>query len=149
MATTFIETYDANGTKKAFVVESNGSSQLTAHSVLEADNAPVSSTHGLPVAPSVITITTTYASVTQTSSVVLAANANRKYLAIVNVGLNRCTLGFGTAAVTGQGFPCSASATQGDQGGGLTMESSLITQQAIQAVCPGGLTTNLVILEGV
>lgn len=99
--------------------------------------------------PGTITITMTVVSLSQTDTQIVAANASRRYLALVNINTGLATLNFGSAATAGQGWPLSAAGAAGDQGGALIFESSAITQQAIHGICASGVTTSVVVLEGV
>jgi hypothetical protein len=104
---------------------------------------------GAPSAVRPIVITTTIVPLTSADNQIIPANANRKYLLIVNIGTGLATLGFGVAAVAGQGYPISAAPVAGDQGGGLERSGDGITQQAIHGICATGVTTSVVVLEGV
>jgi hypothetical protein len=136
----------------------------TPHSVPEINGQPVSTGNPLPVSdpntvaalngvltfkPNVITITQTVVALTAADAQIVAANPNRKYLAILNIGTGLATLGFGGVAVAGQGYPLSAASVAGDQGGGIIFESSGVSQQAIHGICAANVTTSVVVLEGV
>ena len=96
---------------------------------------------GMSVVQTVVTLTATV------DATIVAANSNRKYLAIININTGLATLAFDTAAVAGQGWPLSAAASAGDQGGAVVFEASAITQQAVHAISTAG--TTLVVLEGI
>ena len=92
-----------------------------------------------------ITYTQTVVALTATDGVVIAANAARKDLWLINIGTGLATLGFGAVAVAGQGYPLAAAGAVGDQGGGWQGN----TAQAIHGICASGVTTSLLVLEGV
>lgn len=54
----------------------------------------------------------------------------------------------GATAVSGSGWPLTAASSAGDVGGGMTFEATGVPQGAINAVCPTGGSTNIVVLEG-
>lgn len=93
-----------------------------------------------------LALTLSTVAVTATSAQKLAANANRRYLMVENIGTGDATLNFGAAAVIGQGKPLNAADASGRQGGSFAMEGSAVTTQAINAVSTAG--TTLMILEG-
>lgn len=99
-----------------------------------------------PVGMSIVQTTVTLAANTVTT--VIAGNPDRKYLAIMNIGTGRANLSFGgnTTPVVDQGWPLAASATLGDQGGGLFFEASTVTHQRVSAISAAG--TKIVVLEG-
>ena len=106
-------------------------------------------TVGIGIKPAAITITQTVVPLTQADNPIVAANPNRKYLAIINIGTGLASLGFGAVAVAGQGWPLSAASVAGDGGGGLERSGDGITLQAIHGICAIGVTTSVVVLEGV
>jgi hypothetical protein len=118
---------------------------------IRTNGGPVEAGNAFPVfdQPHVITITTTIVPLTQADAQILPANPARKYLLIVNIGTGLATLGFGVAAVAGQGYPMPAASVAGDQGGGLERSGDGITQQAIHGVCAPGVTTTVCVLEGI
>lgn len=77
---------------------------------------------------------------------ILAAKTGRRYLAIVNVGLGRATLGFGAAAAVGQGWPLEPAGELGGQGGGYIAEAGGVPNNALFAASTQG--TTLIVLEG-
>lgn len=81
-----------------------------------------------------------------TSTALLPANPNRKYLCIQNVSTGDATLNFSATAVAGQGLVLSAGAAAGGQGAAWTWESTGVPQDAINAISTPG--TVLVVLEG-
>lgn len=101
---------------------------------------------GAPSGSVAITITSTLVAVSTSSSVVIAANPNRKYLAIQNIGLNHVNLGFSASAILNQGWAIDPAAAIGRQGGALSFEPLLVTQE-IRAIAPAA--TTLIVLEGV
>ena len=93
----------------------------------------------LPVS---FSIRQTVVSVTTSSTVLIAANPNRKYLALMNNGAGAVTLSFDTnAAVAGSGWTLAAS------GGGITWEATGVPIQAINGITASG-TSSVVVLEG-
>ena len=83
--------------------------------------------------------TTTTPSVTDASSQALAAKATRSSLEIINTGSSTVYLAFGATATTG-GLPLSAGASWYPAGPCPT--------NAITAICAGGESSTLLILEG-
>jgi hypothetical protein len=137
---------------------------IAPQTALRTNGAPVEANNPLPIAdaallaafiagivvkPAAITITQTVVALTSADVVIVAANSNRKYLAIINIGTGLASLGFGSVAVAGQGWPLSAASAAGDAGGGLERSGDGITLQAIHGICAAGVTTNVVVLEGV
>lgn len=78
---------------------------------------------------------------------IVAANPNRKYLAICNIGTSLATLAFDKAAVAGSGWPLGAADISGGQGGAVFFEASGVPQQAVHAISTVG--TTLVVMEGI
>jgi len=90
-----------------------------------------------------LTLTHTTISVSTTSTIVLPANSNRKYLLIVNDSDTNMYLSFGTNAVVGEGIPISAS-------GNYELQPWFISTQAINCIHNvEGVTKNLLVTEGV
>lgn len=100
---------------------------------------PVAQANGLAIAQSVV-------AVTAVSGQKLAANPNRRYLLVENIGTGDATLNFGAAAILGQGKPLNGADANGRQGGAFGMEGTGVSVQAVHAV--SALGTTLVILEG-
>lgn len=102
----------------------------------------------LTIRPGALTITQTVVTLAAaTNTQLLAANASRRYLLIVNIGTGDAWLAFGsTAAVAATGYPLPAAAAAGGQGGGYSCDASTVPSGAIQAISTAG--TTLVVLEG-
>ena len=83
--------------------------------------------------------TTTTPSVTETSSEALASKATRSSLEIINTGSNTVYLAFGATATTG-GLPLAA--------GESWYPSGPCPTNAVAAICAGGESSTLLILEG-
>ena len=84
------------------------------------------------------TLVTLAAGVSQT---LIAANANRRYLAFANVGANPMTVAPGAVTVTaGQGMNYSAGEAPSFQGGGQAFEGSAVATSAFSAVSAVGTT---------
>ncbi len=96
-----------------------------------------------------VTITQSRHTVTDVDSIIVAANVARKYLLIVNADTADVSLGFGAAVLAGQGYPAPAAPSAGAQGGGIVFESLVVPTAAVHAICAAGLTTTVVVLEGV
>jgi hypothetical protein len=103
---------------------------------------------GMLLQPGPVTLTQSVVPVTATDTTLIAANTARKYLALANIGTGLVTLNFGAAATAGSGFPLAAAAVAGGQGGALIFEASAVTQQAIHAICAGGVTSSVAVVEG-
>ena len=94
-----------------------------------------------------ITLTQTIKTLTAGISLQLAAaNKNRRYLGIVNIGTSQASLGVGTAAILNQGWPLVAADSLGAQGGALLWEGNAIPTQAFYAIASA--VTTIVVLEG-
>jgi len=88
-------------------------------------------------------LTHTTIQVSTTSTIVLPANSNRKYLLIVNDSDTNMYLSFGTDAVVNEGIPISAS-------GNYELQPWFISTQAINVIHGGTIgTKNLLVTEGV
>lgn len=81
-----------------------------------------------------------------TDTLLVAANPMRKYLAIVNIGTGAGTWGFDQAAVVNSGYPLTAAAAAGAQGGGLVWEAGVVPLNAIHLISAAG--TTVAVLEG-
>jgi len=81
-----------------------------------------------------------------TSTLIIAANASRRYLAIVNIGVGHCNLGFAGSATVDSGFPLDAAAAVGRQGGGVVWEGAGVPSGAVHGRSFVG--TSVVVLEG-
>lgn len=86
-----------------------------------------------------VSYTTSTESVTETSSEVLAFKGTRSSLEIINTGSNTVYLAFGAAATT-SGLPIAA--------GESWYPAGPCPTNAIHAICAGGKSSNLLILEG-
>lgn len=94
-----------------------------------------------------VTINQTVVSLTAaTDTTLVAANPNRKYLAIVNIGTGLVSLAWNQAATAGQGWPLTAAASAGDQGGALIFEASSMPIGEVHGISTAGST--VVVLEG-
>ena len=90
----------------------------------------------------------TVVSVTTSSTVLVATNPNRKYLALMNIGTADVTMSFdGTAAVAGSGWVLAAANAAGSAGGGITWEASGVPIQSVNGIVATG-TSNIAVLEG-
>ena len=96
---------------------------------------------GMSIVQTVVTLTATV------DAVLVAANPNRKYLALCNVNTGLVTLAFDKAAVAGSGWPLGEAGSAGDQGGAIVFESSGVTTQAVHGISTAGST--VVVLEGI
>jgi len=81
-------------------------------------------------------------SVGSSTTVILAANAARKYLAIVNDSDEAIYLAFGAAAVMNRGIRLNAN------GGCFEAIGANLTQQAINGICATG-TKNITVQEAI
>jgi len=91
-----------------------------------------------------LTLTHTTIAVSTTSTIVLPANSNRKYLLIVNDSDTNVYVSFGTDAVIGEGIPINSSNCSYEQ------NPWIISTQAINAIHNVvGETKNLLVTEGV
>lgn len=98
--------------------------------------------------PAGMSINQTVVSLSANSDTTLvAANHNRKYLAICNIGTGLVSLAFDQAATAGSGWPLAAAMGAGQQGGEMVWEASAITQQAVHGISTLGST--VVVLEGI
>lgn len=99
------------------------------------------------VKPAVVYTQTVVTLVAGVSNNFLAANANRRALRWMNVGLNPCTVAPGAGAVTvGSGMQYNGAAGAGFQGGSETLNADSSTQ-AFSAISTTG--TTLVVWEGI
>ena len=90
-----------------------------------------------------LTLTHSTIQVSTTSTIVLPANSNRKYLLIVNDSDTNVYISFGTDAVVDEGIPISAS-------GNYELQPWFISTQAINVIHGGTIgTKNLLVTEGV
>jgi hypothetical protein len=78
----------------------------------------------------------TYANVTDTDSVVLAANSSRKKMVIVNTGIVNVHFGDGATAVDGRGIVLTPNGT-------WVMDNYTFTTAAIHAVCASASTLSI------
>ena len=95
-----------------------------------------------------VTVTQTVVALTaNTDATLLAANPNRKFLGLMNIGTGQATLAFNGAATVNAGWilaPYNNGAV--GAGGGLTWDA-VVSQDAIHAI--SATATTIVILEGV
>ena len=96
---------------------------------------------GMSINQTVVTLTA------NTDAKIVSANANRRYLAICNIGTNVAALAFDVAAVAAQGWPLAAAPVAGEQGGTLIFEASGVPLQAVHAISTAG--TTLIVMEGI
>jgi len=89
-----------------------------------------------------LTLTHTTIQVATTSTIVLPANSNRKYLLIVNDSDTNMYLSFGVDAVLNEGIPVSAS-------GNYELQPWFISTQAINCIHGGVGDKKLLVTEGV
>jgi len=89
-----------------------------------------------------LTLTHSTIQVDTTSTSILPANPNRKYLLIVNISDTDMYLSFDTDAVVSQGIPISSN------NGNLELQPWFVSTQAIKAINNVGLK-NLLVTEGV
>ena len=90
-----------------------------------------------------VTLTHTPIAVTPATTVVLAANAARKYLLLVNDSDTTIYVMFGAAAVLNQGIRINAN------GGSFCLECTAISTGAINAIQGAAVNKNLLATEGV
>lgn len=100
----------------------------------------VSQSNGLTVVQTVRTLTA------NSSTQLIAANLNRRYLALMNIGVAAAVLNFNAPAVLGEGWPLGPAGTAGSQGGGMVWEGTGVSTDAIYAIAGG--STTIVVLEG-
>ncbi len=94
-----------------------------------------------------LVLTVTYATVTSSSTQVLAANPLRRYLSIVNRDTGFVDLNFGVAAVVGQGIPLSAASALNGQGAGYEFTiTGACDPRAVFAISTAG--SHITIIEG-
>jgi hypothetical protein len=77
----------------------------------------------------------------------VAANASRQYLAIQVIGTTGINLDFGKAPTVGNGWAIDPAPSTGRQGGAVTWDAGVITQQQVQAIASAA--TTVVVIEGV
>lgn len=99
--------------------------------------------------PNWMTLTQTVVTLSaNTDAPLIAANKNRVFLAISNVGTGLCNLSFtANAAVVGQGWPLGAAPASGDQGGALVFDGHAVPKGPVRGISQVG--TTVVVLEGV
>lgn len=88
---------------------------------------------GTPGYSTITASSPTSAAVANTSGLVVAANASRKGLVIVNVGSANVSLGFGSAAVANSGVTLTPN-------GVYEMDDYLFTTAAVNAISPTSST---------
>jgi hypothetical protein len=94
-------------------------------------------------------VTNTLAVVTLAAGVatqVVAANANRRALAIANIGAGLASMGFANTVTAGAGWPLASAGTPGDQGGGYEWPAAAVHTGAVWAISAAG--TTLAVMEG-
>ena len=87
------------------------------------------------------TITNTRPSVNNTSSIILAANSNRRFAMIVNQDSQTAYLKLGTTAVASQGIPIPPGAS-------YTIDADNLFTGAVHAIKSGGGSVTLEVMEG-
>lgn len=87
------------------------------------------------------TVANTRPSVTNSSSIILAANVDRRYVLIINQGTQAAYLKLGAAAVVTQGIPLQPGAS-------FTLDANNLYTGAIHAIKPGAGSVTLEIMEG-
>jgi hypothetical protein len=99
-------------------------------------------TNPLSVAGKTSTTTATIVTLSAaTSAQLIAANATRKGLRWMNIGLNPATIVPGaSAAVVGNGMAYSGAASAGQQGGSEAFEGTAVPGDAFQAISTLGTT---------
>ena len=94
------------------------------------------------------TITQTVVSLAaNTATQLVAANSNRKYLAIQVIGTSGVSLNFNAAPTVGNGWAIAGAASNGGQGGAVTWDGGIVSQQQVQAI--SSAATTVVVLEGI
>jgi hypothetical protein len=105
------------------------------------------STYYAPTAPFDCTMTQTVVTLSANVDTVLVTdNANRRYLALANIGTGLVSLAFEQAAVVNSGWPLAGAIQAGQQGGEMVWEASSITTQAIHGISSAGSV--VVVIEG-
>lgn len=146
--TTSLQIKDGAGFSQNIAYETNGG-VLSPHHVPEIGGAVVTPSNPMPVRAGTITLTQTVVSVTSSSTVLVAANANRKYLALMNSGASDVTIAVGGgSAVLGAGWVFAAAAIAGSAGGGLVWDAAAVPSQAFAGIVAGA-ASNVIVLEGV
>ncbi len=110
---------------------------------LRASAVPVANQKGVPA-----TLTQTIVSLAaNTATQLVAANTSRQYLAIQVIGTTGINLGFGSAPTVGNGWAIDPASSTGRQGGSVTWDAGVITQQQVQAIASAA--TTVVVIEGI
>ncbi len=137
----------AGATKNLNTVDDGSGNKSTQHA-LRANNDLVSTANPLPVVfHAGVTMTqTVVALAADIDAVIIAANPNRRYLSLINLGDTMVTLGFGAVAVAGAGWPLPPAPPSEVIGVGKTWETNP-PLGAIHGIGPGN--TTVVVLEGV
>jgi hypothetical protein len=95
-----------------------------------------------------VTLTQTVKSLTaSTSTELVAANANRQYLAIQVIGTSGINLNIGADATVNSGWAVAPASATGGQGGAMTWDAGVVTQQQIKAI--SAAATTVVVWEGI
>lgn len=81
-----------------------------------------------------------------TSTLLIAANPRRDYLAFQNIGAGDANLGFAGSASADTGWSLDAASAAGRQGGSMVWEGSSICPTSVYAYSTVG--TSIVVLEG-
>lgn len=81
-----------------------------------------------------------------TATQLVAANANRRYLALSNIGTGLGTVGFANTITAGNGWPLAAAASAGAAGGNFTFHPESVHTGAVWGVSAAG--TTVAVLEG-
>lgn len=87
--------------------------------------------------PGTIQVSMQVIDVSSSAVQVLAASIERRYLAFMNVGTVRITLGNSNAVAAGAGYPLEPATAIGAQGGGLFFEASAVPENAFWAISGG------------
>ena len=106
-----------------------------------------SSGEAVTLTPAPIVLTSTEVPVVAaTSTLILAANASRRFARITNDNTGTCRVSYGAAATASTGEPVASAAAQYGQGGGITFDAAGLTQQAFYAYCAAA--SSFAVVEG-
>jgi hypothetical protein len=95
-----------------------------------------------------VTLTQNVKSLTaSTSTELVAANSSRQYLAIQVIGTSGINLNIGADATVNSGWAISPASATGGQGGAMTWDAGVVTQQQIKAI--SAAATTVVVWEGI
>ena len=146
----YVQLRDASGAERGLNIDANNNlgvaqathDNLNANVNLQVADTDVSDTNPVPVDHATITHAAPgFATVASTSTLILAANASRKYALIVNDSNQDIYLAFGTAAILNRGILIN-------KGGGFH-EITLINldTQAINGIAVTGASNNVTVQE--